>query len=61
MPAAGSGGVCELVSFLSLITNMSSQQEMRSITFDASGTLSVAIVPAPVLLDGEVMIEVKNK
>ncbi len=56
MPAVVAG-VCKIV-FLALISNMSSPKEMRSVTFDSSGTLSIVSVPVPVLTDGNIMIEV---
>jgi len=57
--AANAGGICKVVSFLTLITNMSSPPEMRCVTYDTSGTLSIATVPQPALKDGDIMIEVK--
>ena len=60
MPAAATAaGICGVVSFLTLVTNMSSPRSMRCVTYDSSGTLSVTTVPTPTLKDGDVMIEVE--
>ena len=54
--------VCRFVSFLNIIMSyqqQQQQQQMKSINHDTSnGFVDIAIIPVPVLREGEVLIKV---